>query len=42
LAVRVGGDRVGHLFGVPGSVAFFSARDGNNEIYVTDWDVVDR
>ena len=24
--------------GVPGSVAFFSARDGNNEIYVMDWD----
>jgi TolB protein len=24
--------------GVPGSVAFFSARTGNNEIYVMDWD----
>ena len=24
--------------GVPGGVAFFSARDGNNEIYVMDWD----
>ena len=24
--------------GAPGSVAFFSARDGNNEIYVMDWD----
>ena len=24
--------------GVPGSVAFFTARDGNNEIYVMDWD----
>jgi Tol biopolymer transport system component len=24
--------------GVPGSVAFFSARDGDNEIYVMDWD----
>ncbi len=24
--------------GVPGSVAFSSARDGNNEIYVMDWD----
>ena len=24
--------------GVPGSMAFFSARDGNNEIYVMDWD----
>jgi Tol biopolymer transport system component len=24
--------------GVPSSVAFFSARDGNNEIYVMDWD----
>ena len=22
----------------PGSIAFFSARDGNNEIYVMDWD----
>lgn len=24
--------------GVPGSVAFFTARDGNNEIYLMDWD----
>jgi Tol biopolymer transport system component len=24
--------------GVPGNVAFFSARDGNNEIYVMTWD----
>jgi len=24
--------------GVPGGVSFFSARDGNNEIYVMDWD----
>ena len=24
--------------GVPGNIAFFSARDGNNEIYVSDWD----
>ena len=24
--------------GVPGSMAFFSARDGNNEIYLMDWD----
>jgi Tol biopolymer transport system component len=24
--------------GVPGGVAFFSARDGNNEIYVMNWD----
>ena len=24
--------------GVPGEVAFYSARDGNNEIYVMDWD----
>jgi len=24
--------------GVPGSVVFFSARDGNNEIYAMDWD----
>lgn len=24
--------------GVPGSVVFFSARDGNNEIYLMDWD----
>ena len=24
--------------GVPGSLVFFSARDGNNEIYVMDWD----
>jgi Tol biopolymer transport system component len=31
---RVGGQGRG----VPGSVAFFSARDGNNEIYVMDWD----
>ena len=24
--------------GVPGGLTFFSARDGNNEIYVADWD----
>jgi len=24
--------------GIPGGVAFYSARDGNNEIYVMDWD----
>jgi hypothetical protein len=24
--------------GVPGRVAFFTARDGNNEICVMDWD----
>ena len=24
--------------GIPGSIAFFSARNGNNEIYVMDWD----
>ncbi len=29
---------VGQGRGVPGGVAFFSARDGNNEIYVMDWD----
>jgi TolB protein len=28
----------GEGFGVPGGLTFFSARDGNNEIYVMDWD----
>lgn len=39
LTAVVGLHRVaGQGRGVPGSVAFFSARDGNNEIYVMDWD----
>ena len=29
---------IGQGRGVPGNIAFFSARDGNNEIYVGDWD----
>jgi hypothetical protein len=28
--------------GVPGNVSFFSARDGNNEIFLMDWVGVDR
>jgi TolB protein len=31
-------DLVAQGRGIPGSVAFFSARDGNNEIYLMDWD----
>lgn len=31
-------DAAGQGRGVPGSVTFFSARAGNNEIYVMDWD----
>ena len=39
LVAAAGVDRVGGQGrGVPGNVAFFSARDGNNEIYVMDWD----
>ena len=41
LALVLGGDFhhvAGQGRGVPGGVAFFSARDGNNEIYIMDWD----
>ena len=39
LVAAAGVDRAaGQGRGVPGNVAFFSARDGNNEIYVMDWD----
>ena len=39
LTALAGLDRVaGQGRGVPGSVAFYSARDGNNEVYVMDWD----
>jgi len=39
LAATVGSHSVaGQGRGVPGGVAFNSARDGNNEIYVMDWD----
>ena len=41
MAVILGADFnsvAGQGGGIPGSVAFFSARDGNNEIYVMDWD----
>jgi Tol biopolymer transport system component len=39
LLVGATGDFVrGQGRGVPSSVAFYSARDGNNEIYVGDWD----
>ena len=41
MAVVLGGDfnySAGQGRGVPGGVAFFTARDGNNEIYVMDWD----
>lgn len=31
-------DLAGQGRGVPGGVALFTARDGNNEIYVMDWD----
>jgi Tol biopolymer transport system component len=41
MAVMFGGDFnsvAGQGGGIPGSIAFFSARNGNNEIYVMDWD----
>src|SRR5687767_14502448 len=41
MAVVLAGDSInlaGQGRGVPGRVAFFTARDGNNEIYVMDWD----
>jgi Tol biopolymer transport system component len=41
MAVVLSGDfnyLAGQGRGVPGGVAFFTARDGNNEIYVMDWD----
>ncbi len=31
-------DAAGQGRGVPGQLTFYSARDGNNEIYVMDWD----
>ena len=39
LALVLGGYRLeGEGRGVPGGLTFFSARDGNNEIYTADWD----
>jgi Tol biopolymer transport system component len=41
MALVLGGDLhhlAGQGRGVPGGVAFYSARDGNNEIYIMDWD----
>lgn len=39
LTLAAGADRIsGQGRGVPGNVVFYSARDGNNEIYVMDWD----
>jgi Tol biopolymer transport system component len=32
------GDATGQARGVPGNIAFFSARSGNNDIYVMTWD----
>ena len=39
LVLGTGEDRAaGQGRGIPGGVAFYSARSGNNEIYVMDWD----
>lgn len=38
MTVVAGGHVAAQGRGVPGGVAFFSALDGNNEIYVMNWD----
>lgn len=37
-AIAAGDSMVGQGQGVPGDIAFFSARSGNNEIYLMSWD----